>query len=398
MKQLFKKLPPFAPDYSGVCSALFELGGVSVIMDASGCTGNYTGYDEPRWYEGAGRVFCSGVREMDAVMGDEERLVNKVNEYLATHNAAFIAILGSPVPMVIGTDYISLAREMEQRFGIPAFAFDTSGMFHYDKGASQAFMEIAKRFLKPSVDKIPNGINLIGTTPLDMGSPENLETLKLVLQERGYRVVSSWSMDTSLASVSASSSAALNLVVSNSGLEAARFMKKALGIPFLAGLPVGQKGTEMLFQRMKSLMDGLQGGAAAYPERSNNFKALVIGEQISANGLRECLKLDFDFQYVNVASFFNLDKEFIEPGDRSLECEADLTRLTEEKRYDLIIGDPLYKDLINLNTETAYLELPHIAVSSKIHWQEKNVIIGQSGYAMISKALKKENRFERNVS
>ena len=51
MRKLCIKLPPFAPDYSGVCSALYELGGMSVIHDASGCTGNYTGFDEPRWYD-----------------------------------------------------------------------------------------------------------------------------------------------------------------------------------------------------------------------------------------------------------------------------------------------------------------------------------------------------------
>lgn len=34
-------LPPLAPDYSGACSALFNLDSTIVIHDASGCTGNY---------------------------------------------------------------------------------------------------------------------------------------------------------------------------------------------------------------------------------------------------------------------------------------------------------------------------------------------------------------------
>ena len=45
LKYLRMYLPPFAPDYSGVCSTLFELRGIVVIHDAGGCTGNYTGYD-----------------------------------------------------------------------------------------------------------------------------------------------------------------------------------------------------------------------------------------------------------------------------------------------------------------------------------------------------------------
>ena len=41
-------LSPFAPDYSGVSSVLFDLHTVTAMHDASGCTGNYTGYDEPK--------------------------------------------------------------------------------------------------------------------------------------------------------------------------------------------------------------------------------------------------------------------------------------------------------------------------------------------------------------
>ena len=40
MSKLCIMLPPLAPDYSGAASALFELGGMIVIHDASGCTGN----------------------------------------------------------------------------------------------------------------------------------------------------------------------------------------------------------------------------------------------------------------------------------------------------------------------------------------------------------------------
>ncbi|MFQ9086536.1 MAG: hypothetical protein ACLR6H_07100 [Roseburia sp.] len=47
----------------------FDLGGIIVMHDASGCTGNYTGYDEPRWIGSKSAVFCSGLRRIDAVMG-----------------------------------------------------------------------------------------------------------------------------------------------------------------------------------------------------------------------------------------------------------------------------------------------------------------------------------------
>ena len=47
MKGLRKYLTPFAPDQSGAVSVLYELGGMLVICDAGGCTGNVCGFDEP---------------------------------------------------------------------------------------------------------------------------------------------------------------------------------------------------------------------------------------------------------------------------------------------------------------------------------------------------------------
>ena len=44
MRGLRKYLTPFAPDQSGAVSVLFELGGIVVICDAGGCTGNVCGF------------------------------------------------------------------------------------------------------------------------------------------------------------------------------------------------------------------------------------------------------------------------------------------------------------------------------------------------------------------
>ena len=45
MRGFYSILPTLSPDFSGVCSTLFELGGILAIHDAGGCTGTYTGYD-----------------------------------------------------------------------------------------------------------------------------------------------------------------------------------------------------------------------------------------------------------------------------------------------------------------------------------------------------------------
>ena len=50
MKRTNRILPVYAADISGICSALYELGGMTVMHDASGCNSTYTTHDEPRWY------------------------------------------------------------------------------------------------------------------------------------------------------------------------------------------------------------------------------------------------------------------------------------------------------------------------------------------------------------
>lgn len=78
MRGLRKYLTPFAPDQSGAVSVLYEFGGIIVICDAGGCTGNICGFDEPRWFESKSALFSAGLRDMDAILGRDDRLVAKL--------------------------------------------------------------------------------------------------------------------------------------------------------------------------------------------------------------------------------------------------------------------------------------------------------------------------------
>lgn len=120
MRGLRKYLTPFAPDQSGAVSVLYELGGIIVICDAGGCTGNVCGFDEPRWFERKSAVFSAGLRDMDAILGRDDRLVAKLVDAADKIDANFAAIVGTPVPAVIGTDYQALKRMCEKR---PTFRF-----------------------------------------------------------------------------------------------------------------------------------------------------------------------------------------------------------------------------------------------------------------------------------
>ena len=147
MKGIYSKIPTLSPDFSGVCSTLFELGGTVVIHDAGGCTGSYTGYDEPRWFDKKSRIFTSNLDDSEAVFGNDNVILEKsqsADEYV---DGEFFAFLGSPSPAVLGTDYKALARLITKKTGKKSMAFSTKGMELYDTGISMALLGIAKTFL-----------------------------------------------------------------------------------------------------------------------------------------------------------------------------------------------------------------------------------------------------------
>ena len=120
MKGLRKYLSPFAPDQSGAAAVLCEFHGMIIILDAGGCAGNICGFDEPRWFESRSAIFSAGLRDMDAILGRDDRLVEKIAKACEKLSADFIAVIGTPVPAVIGTDYKALSRMIEKKTGIPA--------------------------------------------------------------------------------------------------------------------------------------------------------------------------------------------------------------------------------------------------------------------------------------
>ncbi len=79
MKKLLKHMSPLAPDDSGVCGVLYEMGGITVICDAGGCAGNVCGFDEPRWHTKKSALFSAGLRDMDAILGRDDLLIEKLS-------------------------------------------------------------------------------------------------------------------------------------------------------------------------------------------------------------------------------------------------------------------------------------------------------------------------------
>ena len=202
--------------------------------------------------------------------------------------------------MVIGTDFDGLAREIEQRTGVPAFGFFTNGTQPYPAGVAAACIAVIDRFADEKPEKIAGSVNILGVTPLDMGR-ENLDALKAFVKNSGFALncccATDWTMD-ALKNIGA---AQINLAPTQAGVEIARHLEEKFGTPWLAGLPVGERGSKELCERMRRCAEGEK--VSALPEVRENADALAAGDWIMAASICRALRLDFGLKAAPVGLF-----------------------------------------------------------------------------------------------
>ena len=251
MKQTQAFLSTYTADVSGVCSALFELGGMTVMHDASGCNSTYNAHDEPRWYDMDSLVYISGLSELEAVMGDDEKLISDVSDAARQLHPRFIALAGTPIPMITGCDLPAIAREVEGRTKIPSFAVPSNGIGTYVAGAGQALRLYAERFITSRPEKRKNAVNILGATPLDFSVNGCVQSMARRLEEAGFTLQSVFAMGSSFDSIDEAGAAEVNLVVSSVGLPAAKYLQAQFGTPYVIGAPFGDFFSPYVFDALR---------------------------------------------------------------------------------------------------------------------------------------------------
>ena len=251
MKQTQAFLSTYTADVSGVCSALFELGGMTVMHDASGCNSTYNTHDEPRWYDMDSLVFISGLSELEAVLGDDEKLIEDTVRAAKELSPRFIALAGTPIPMITGCDLAAIAREIESRSGVPSFFVPSNGIGSYVSGAGQALRLYAERFITSRPEKRKNAVNILGATPLDFSVNGCVQSMARRLEEAGFTLQSVFAMGSSFDSIDEAGAAEVNLVVSSVGLPAAKYFQAQFGTPYVIGAPFGDFFSPYVFDALR---------------------------------------------------------------------------------------------------------------------------------------------------
>ena len=413
----------YTADVSGVCSALYELGGMTVIHDPSGCNSTYSTHDEPRWFDTDSLMFVSGLDEMTAILGDDNVLIDDVTHAVRDLKPRFVTLCSGSIPHIIAFDCKGVAHLLEKRTGVPMLPVATTGNRSYVAGVGAALTEWVKRFADPSkspyraartldgsADPEARGseafsVNLLGVTPLDFSVNGNVDAMRKVFEDAGIPVNCCAAMGESFDSLRHIFRASVNVVVSSCGRRLARYMEQTAGIPYVEGTPIGAYGAARLpelakeaYEKKRASLEGDSHGAMDGASGSLRMllakkkgdsegihlwkgnpahdrwdvpdgQILIIGEEVFAQSLAAAInQLAPDCRHgLRVFAVWpDVDHGF--PEDV-------LAELIRKSRY--IIGDPLYRTIPHDSKQNTFVDFPHEAYSGRIFRDQIPVFIGK---------------------
>ena len=403
MKQVSVIISTYTADVSGICSALYELGGMVVIHDPSGCNSTYNTHDEPRWYEQDSLVFISGLSEIDAIMGNDEKFIGDIVRAAKDLSPRFIALVRSPIPMMIGTDFDAIREIIERETGIPTFYFPTNGMHSYVQGVGMALAAVAEHMVETALPS-RGTMNLLGVTPLDFSINGTLASMHAFFEKNGYDIISTFAMGSKPEEIARAGEADINVVVSSAGLAAAKVLRERFGTPYVVGMPVKPFTDRLLACMEKTEKDRKnriayreeqeEGGQTA-PEQTGQIPVgqreqtgqilagqkeqagsitdesakkdgsgiCLIGEAVVSQSLAYAMKLRYGSSVRGLCPL-ETEEELLAPAlCRNVDSEEEIRTLVRGATG--IIADPMYQPVCP--EQTPFFPLPHEAFSGRIY-------------------------------
>ena len=397
MRQAYRIIPIYTADVSGVCSALYELGGMTVMHDPSGCNSTYNTHDEIRWYDQDSLIFISGLTDIDAIMGNDEKFLRDIEDVAEELKPKFIALASSPIPFMNGTDFPGLARALTAETGIPAFSVPTSGMHDYVYGAGLALSEIARHFTG-AAEKRKRKLNLLGVTPLDFGPQPMVDAMKRRLEKYGWEILSTWAMGDTLEDLSHAGEAEVNLVVSSVGIPAANVLREKFGTPFLVGTPVegyedeisdalekaagsfyeafeykkenpAEKNGTQISGRQEELWKVTPDQVIYLRKKDSPLSGFIptpditlIGEPVTMGSLAAVIEQKYR-KKVQLLCSLEITEGLLRQEDEVIRGEEAMEEKLKTAR--IIVADPLYRPICP--ESATFYEMPHIAFSGRIY-------------------------------
>lgn len=350
MAKIWKKLPPLLADNFGLIEVINQTDGMGIIDDCS----EYRTSPDRHSKEGPEmRVVHTGISSEDVVSGTRQKVLDTFRECEPYFYPGFVLLSTGPCSAMIGTDLEEIAETIEEESGIPAGRVKLTGQKTYDVGISETLLELAKLLVKPGKEP-RESVNILGGTQLDW-QKETAASFRRWLEERGIPVTAALGGAETAKNIERAAEASVNLVVTASGLAAAKYLKTKYNTPYLVMAPFGRSWTDRMLEAVRRKE---QPGSCPQEEYSRP-QVLIIGEQLMANAIRETLYRDYGMREIQVCTFYRFEKSLALPGDRRIKGEEDARELLGSEGLHTVIADPLLRCFASPSCR--WIDLPHKA-------------------------------------
>jgi nitrogenase molybdenum-cofactor synthesis protein NifE len=404
MARLSHLLPPFASDYSGACSALFSADCVIVIVDAACCSRSYTRYEETRWDDKRHGSISTRLRQIEVVTGDDSRIIDQSCDIIEKMQPSLFALVGTPVPALVGLDLEGMASLIERRTGVPSIGIPTSGFETYEKGMRRTLTTLVRKF-SAAADATPSPraghdrlrVNVFGTSPLDVGAFEE-GALASLLGERGCEVICDMPDHYGIGSLAQAGTADATLVTTVSGLNAARELQQRCGVPYVAAFPIGITGLERALNQLMACAgrgeEPPEGQGRSRTARVSGMPldgnaspdVLIMGDKVIANSIRAALRTLGYEGVMAVGTFFSSEAALARPCDVSFKGEEDLLPWLRAHRNTAVIADPLVERVTRIEGRKV-IPYPQPSISSHLYHDATRSPFGKSGQSWLEETL-----------
>ena len=375
-------VPPITSDYSGACSVLYGENILKILISPNGCK-TPVAYDEIRNIDYS-LQYCTSLNELEIVTGEIKGLKENIKEIISQNQKIeFIAIISTVVPQIIGMDLESIVENIEETLDIPCVFINTNSFENYYSGISLTLKSLANKFMLEN-KKIKSTVNIIGYSPLTFGKIEKLEELFSLIKSLDLNILTVFSDNLSLEKIKNSTSAELNLVLSYEGLALAKYMEKEFSIPYVIINVVSKYGIENTENILKRFFYKIDNSFEKLEKRDklDDRKVMIIASPFMAINIADSLRKDFSLANILALSLIKESRKFKKIEYLKflniVNTEEDLKEKIKEYKPDILISDPVYKNLIN--DGLTFIPLLHYGYSTRLYLELDYEYCGKKAY------------------
>ncbi|CDA07721.1 nitrogenase component 1 [Fusobacterium animalis] len=375
-------VPPITSDYSGACSVLYGENILKILISPNGCK-TPVAYDEIRNIDYS-LQYCTSLNELEIVTGEIKGLKESIKEIInQNQKIKFIAIISTVVPQIIGMDLESIVENIEETLDIPCVFINTNSFKNYYSGISLTLKSLANKFMLEN-KKIKSTVNIIGYSPLTFGKIEKLEELFSLIKSLDLNILTVFSDNLSLEKIKNSTSAKLNLVLSYEGLALAKYMEKEFSIPYVIINVVSKYGIENTENILKRFFYKIDNSFEKLEKRDklDDRKVMIIASPFMAINIAASLRKDFSLANILALSLIKESRKFKKIEYLKflniVNTEEDLKEKIKEYKPDILISDPVYKNLIN--DGLTFIPLLHYGYSTRLYLELDYEYCGKKAY------------------